>query len=808
MNFALLKRNAPLMRTQALFALLLMFFVFPANAQDCTEEDDVEQLMKNSFANLIPTQGNGQSFTAPCTGRIKAITIDVNSVNESPIVGTLRVFEGSNGAAGAEIATAPYSFADAGLQTTTFAGFVPVEAGQSYTYFVDAPTSGSGNTWSFNGDPYSGGRAFSGPDASNLTPFASDDTFIIDLAPATCTHADNIEQLMKNSFANLIPTQGNGQSFIAPCTGRIKAISIDVNSVNESPIVGTLRVFEGSNGAAGAEIGTAPYSFAAAGLQATAFDGFVSVEAGQAYTYFVDAPTSGSGNTWSYNGNPYAGGRAVSGPDASNLTPFGSDDTFSIDLAPAACTDEDEIAQSRVVGFVNFKSDQGAAQGFTAPCHGEVRAIAINLATVDSSPINGMLRVFEGGNTSGAEIARSMYSFTATGLQSVAMPYPFAVEAGSTYSFFVDAPTSGQGNIAASNGNPYTGGGSYIGTVAGSLGGLAGDLTFSIDLRPAENVSASVAALTAFYFSTGGDSWVNNDNWLTGALNTWHGIATQNGDVTGINLQGNGLAGELPADLGSLSALRTIEFSQNALTGAIPAEIGGLDNLTFFSAYENQLNGAIPNAMGNMSSLEHLQLGQNALTGDMPAELGDLSALTALLARGNDFTGGIPGSYGSLSNLTAIDLSGNAQMTGTLPIELTQLSNMSLLNVGGTSMCDNLDPAFQSWLGTIGTVVSAGCVNVSNDGFSDIPSAFALKNNYPNPFNPTTTIHFDVPKLTEVRLEIFDIQGRLIETLVDGQLAAGRYERQWNAENVASGTYLYRLTAGDFSKTQHMVLLK
>ncbi|MEM8486622.1 MAG: FG-GAP-like repeat-containing protein [Bacteroidota bacterium] len=94
-----------------------------------------------------------------------------------------------------------------------------------------------------------------------------------------------------------------------------------------------------------------------------------------------------------------------------------------------------------------------------------------------------------------------------------------------------------------------------------------------------------------------------------------------------------------------------------------------------------------------------------------------------------------------------------------------------------------------------------------------LPTEFALESNYPNPFNPTTTIRFDVPEASDVRLEVYDLMGRRVATLVNGQMAAGRYEATWNARSdagasVASGVYLYRMQAGSFESVQRMVLMK
>jgi len=90
----------------------------------------------------------------------------------------------------------------------------------------------------------------------------------------------------------------------------------------------------------------------------------------------------------------------------------------------------------------------------------------------------------------------------------------------------------------------------------------------------------------------------------------------------------------------------------------------------------------------------------------------------------------------------------------------------------------------------------------------DMPNVFSLKQNYPNPFNASTTISYSLPEGSNVNIDIFDIMGRKIETLVTGHQSAGEHSIVWNASNVSSGVYLYRITAGDYSETKMCNLLK
>lgn len=102
---------------------------------------------------------------------------------------------------------------------------------------------------------------------------------------------------------------------------------------------------------------------------------------------------------------------------------------------------------------------------------------------------------------------------------------------------------------------------------------------------------------------------------------------------------------------------------------------------------------------------------------------------------------------------------------------------------------------------------TVGGVAVERIG-GEMPTAFELYPSYPNPFNPETTITFDIPIESAVRLAIFDALGREVEVLVSDRLTPGRYEYSWDASDQPSGLFLYRLEAGAFSKTGRMVLVK
>ena len=98
---------------------------------------------------------------------------------------------------------------------------------------------------------------------------------------------------------------------------------------------------------------------------------------------------------------------------------------------------------------------------------------------------------------------------------------------------------------------------------------------------------------------------------------------------------------------------------------------------------------------------------------------------------------------------------------------------------------------------------------VSNEMASSVPKDFTLNQNYPNPFNPSSTIQFGIPEASNVRLEVFNLLGRKVSTLVAGdKLQAGWHTVQFDAGNIASGVYIYRIEAGNFVQTKRMMLIK
>jgi hypothetical protein len=109
---------------------------------------------------------------------------------------------------------------------------------------------------------------------------------------------------------------------------------------------------------------------------------------------------------------------------------------------------------------------------------------------------------------------------------------------------------------------------------------------------------------------------------------------------------------------------------------------------------------------------------------------------------------------------------------------------------------------------TWNTDIACATVTGVKNGQNIIPGTYNLFQNYPNPFNPVTQISFALPVAGNVNLVVFDILGREIATLVNGFTKAGTHSVEFNASNLASGVYLYRINAGDYVETKKMMLIK
>ena len=176
----------------------------------------------------------------------------------------------------------------------------------------------------------------------------------------------------------------------------------------------------------------------------------------------------------------------------------------------------------------------------------------------------------------------------------------------------------------------------------------------------------------------------------------------------------------------------------------------------------------------------------------------------------------------SLAQPAALSLSYNSEELASSPPPMNEEVRLHVHKWNGSVW-----EALGSWNDTAANIVSAP---ITSDGFyalftTDIstatdesgdlglPGKFEVSQNYPNPFNPTTTISFSVPSRTAITLEIFNVLGQKVRSLVDDIKAAGTYSIEWDGRNdidqlVSTGVYLYRFRAGEVVQTRKMLLIK
>ncbi|HEX6051447.1 MAG TPA: hypothetical protein VFZ21_19345 [Gemmatimonadaceae bacterium] len=234
-------------------------------------------------------------------------------------------------------------------------------------------------------------------------------------------------------------------------------------------------------------------------------------------------------------------------------------------------------------------------------------------------------------------------------------------------------------------------------------------------------------ALVALYNNTNGPAWTDAEGWGTTNPCRWQGVQCTEDDhgfVSDLDLQGKGLSGPLPPELGNLDHVGRIILHGNPLTGAIPPELGGLASVRAIRLSFSQLTaplpveltniptleileiwggtyeGTIPSEFGNFPALRWLTL-ELGLTGTIPATLGNISTLTNLVLQNNDLTGPIPASFGNLSNLIELRLGSNA-LTGSIPAELGNLTKLEELMLSN----NNLTGPIPATLGNLTSLVN------------------------------------------------------------------------------------------------------
>lgn len=212
----------------------------------------------------------------------------------------------------------------------------------------------------------------------------------------------------------------------------------------------------------------------------------------------------------------------------------------------------------------------------------------------------------------------------------------------------------------------------------------------------------------------------------------------------------------------------------------------------------NATSFALP---GGLTALNEVEFARDKAGKNLFVKLIDLPAAgdTAPDMYGSWFVGG---SWTAVSNLTSTPTVKEkySQMASRLRTDGTMLTAFPMYTIFGLSDQGDLDES-ELWLVTGLTVNDVDDPTVAVDNFE-------LSQNYPNPFNPVTNIKYSIANNANVKLVVFDMLGREVATLVNGSQNAGSYEVAFDASNLSSGIYVYTLTAGNFSSSKKLTLLK
>ncbi len=266
------------------------------------------------------------------------------------------------------------------------------------------------------------------------------------------------------------------------------------------------------------------------------------------------------------------------------------------------------------------------------------------------------------------------------------------------------------------------------------------------------------------------------ENWTGGSPNSWYSTNTS---------QTNNITQQSEAHEGSSSLKgEIIEFFGIPYFPSVTANNGSIAQPFPISQNYTSLKGYYQ----YFPSMQGLNIGFTVLV--------DLSNESGAVAHGEFFFDGeIKSSWTEFEvELVYFANSGDATKA---TIQLT---------IGGDD--DGRPPA--DFFGTYFLVdnLSFGGVTSVEQENEQVPSNYKLNQNYPNPFNPTTKINFSIPEQNNVKLNVYNLLGESVAILLNENLSPGNYTTNWNAENLSSGTYIYRLVSGNYIETRKMTLLK
>ncbi len=265
----------------------------------------------------------------------------------------------------------------------------------------------------------------------------------------------------------------------------------------------------------------------------------------------------------------------------------------------------------------------------------------------------------------------------------------------------------------------------------------------------------------------------------------------------------------LDTDFGNLTLLVDLDLSSNQLT-SLPENIGDLGNLKNLYLQINKIE-SLPQDFVNLDSLETAFLYLNQLI-SLPEDIGNLNNLKTLSVYENNLEM-LPMSLWSLTELNVLKLHSN-ELADEIPEDICNLTNLiwSIDNetyyessIYDNNFCPEYPTCVEDFIGEQDV---SDCEIVDINNYAIEPNEFTLFHSYPNPFNPLTTISFQLTVPGYVLLAIYNINGDLMETLVNDNFGLGYHEVNWNASSFSSGIYFAKLVIGNSVSVQKLELLR
>jgi len=212
--------------------------------------------------------------------------------------------------------------------------------------------------------------------------------------------------------------------------------------------------------------------------------------------------------------------------------------------------------------------------------------------------------------------------------------------------------------------------------------------------------NVELAALQALFDATNGGGWVNDDlnekPWDGSDFSQWYGVTVTDGDITHIELPDIYLEGELPIELGDLTALRVLRLPKNHLYGELPSSWSNLLYLEVLDLSDNELSGLLPGDWESLTSLTYLNLSRNQFDGELFPLIGMWPALQEIHCAHNHFIGGLLQGVDNLTQLIVLDVEDN-ELEGEIPIEWQSLVALEYLNLASNHLSGELAEEFSAW---------------------------------------------------------------------------------------------------------------